>query len=317
MKINQLLLLLLIFISLNATAQLGIKETNSAPNSKAMLDVESANKGILIPRLTSLARDAIASPPDGLLIYNNQTRKFNYFNNTIWRDALFGDLWETNGTAISYSTGAIGIGITTPTRNLVLNSSDGPDILIQQSGFSGNTANDGFMLGLNTTLDGEIWNFESANILFGTSNIERMRILANGNVGINQEFPTEKLDVNGNITVSLNVFLSNTSEVNRASTGNANLLPIAYGNVSATGDILGGTGNFSVTKLPMTNGIYEITVTGESITSTSNFIFSAVSLSANPQFSTCYPFSGVLRVETFEIGGSNQDGIFSFVIYKL
>lgn len=317
MKYKQITIVLIfsMIVSFKSFSQLGIKETNTAPNGKAMLDVESPNKGILIPRMATAARDAITSPPDGLMIYNNQTKKFNYFNNTIWRDALFGDLWETNGTAISYLTGFVSIGTTTPARNLVLNSSDGPDILIQQSAFSGNTATDGFMLGMNTTLDGEIWNFELANILFGTSNIERMRILANGNVGINQEFPSEKLDVNGNVTVSSNIFLSGTSEVNRASTGTANLLPIAYGNVSADGAILGGTGNFTVSRL--TTGIYEIDITGEDSYNTANFIFSAVSLSANPQFCTTYPFSGVIRVETFEIGGSNQDGIFSFVVYKL
>ncbi|MES2795330.1 MAG: hypothetical protein V4683_05155 [Bacteroidota bacterium] len=314
---NLFTLSLILFLQSETFAQLGINESSAAPNPSAMLHVDSPNKGILIPRMSTLTRDGIGSPPDGLMIYNNQTKKFNYFNNTIWQEALFGDIWELNGTSLSYSTGFVGIGSPTPTRNLVLNSADGPDILIQQSAFSGNTANDGFMLGTNTNLDGEIWNFESADIKFGASNIERMRITSSGNVGINNEAPTEKLDVNGNINVSLNILLSGTSEVNRTSTGAANMIPIAYGNVSAAGGILGGTGNFTVSKVPATNGIYEITVTGEAINSTTNYIFSAVSLSANPQFSTTYPFSGVLRVETFEIGGSNQDGTFSFVIYKL
>lgn len=319
MKINKLTYLCFLFLILFSNqfifAQLGIKETNTSPNPSAMLDVDSPNKGILIPRMNSAVRDAITSPPDGLMIYNNQTKKFNYFNNTIWRDALFGDIWELNGTSLSYSTGFVGIGITTPTRNLVLNSLGSPDILIQQSVFSGTTANDGFMFGTNTSFDGEIWNFETAGIRFGTSNSERMKILSNGNVGINDISPSEKLAVGGSIKLTGNILLSSTSEVNRSSTGAANMIPIAYGNVSAAGAVLGGTGNFTVSRIGV--GIYEITVTGESITSTSNYIFSAVSLSANPQFSTTYPFSGVLRVETFEVAGSNQDGIFSFVIYKL
>jgi hypothetical protein len=314
MKFNQLVYFFLFVLNTNVFAQLGIKETNIAPNPSAMLDVDSPNKGILIPRMNTAVRDAIASPPDGLMIYNSQTRKFNYFNNTAWQEALFADQWTVNSPNISYSGGFVGIGITTPTRDLVLNSLGSPDILIQQDVFTGKTSTDGFMLGTNTNFEGEIWNFESAGIKFGTSNIEQMRITSNGNVGIGNNSPLEKLEVTGNIKATGNILLT-TGEVNRTATGAANMVPIAYGNVAAAGNILGGTGNFTVSKIG--TGIYEITVSGENITSTAIYFFSAVPLSANPQFATAYPFSGVLRVETFEVGGSNQDGIFSFVVYKL
>ena len=315
-NLNASTFIFLLLFSVKSFSQLGIKETNSAPHPSAMLDVDSPNKGMLIPRMNTAVRDAITSPPDGLMIYNLQTKKFNYFNNTTWQEALFADQWTVNSPNISYSGGFVGIGLSTPTRDLVLNSLGSPDILIQQSVFTGNTSTDGFMLGTNTNFEGEIWNFESAGIRFGTNNLESMRILSNGNVGIGDSSPGEKLEVTGNIKASGNILLT-TGEVNRTTTGAANMVPIAYGNVAANGSILGGTGNFTVSKLPDTNGIYNITVSGESITSTAIYFFSAVPLSANPQFATAYPFSGVLRVETFEVGGSNQDGIFSFVIYKL
>jgi hypothetical protein len=315
MKLNTSTFLFLLLFSVKSFSQLGIKETNSAPHPSAMLDVDSPNKGILIPRMNTAVRDAIASPPDGLMIYNLLTKKINYFNNTAWQEALFADQWTVNSPNISYSGGFVGIGLTTPTRDLVLSSLGSPDILIQQDVFTGKTSTDGFMLGTNTSFEGEIWNFESAGIKFGTSNIERMKILANGNVGVDEPSPSEKLVVNGNIKASGNILLT-TGEVNRTATGAANMVPIAYGNVAAAGTILGGTGNFTVSRL--TTGIYEITVTGENITSTATYFFSTVPLSANPQFSTAYPFSGVLRVETFDgTSGSNQDGIFSFVVYKL
>lgn len=315
-NLNASTFLFLLFFSVKSFSQLGIKETNSAPHPSAMLDVDSPNKGMLIPRMNTAVRDAIASPPDGLMIYNSQTKKLNYFNNTAWQEALFADQWTVNSPNISYSGGFVGIGLTTPTRDLVINSLGSPDILIQQSVFTGNTSTDGFMLGTNTNYEGEIWNFESAAIKFGTSNIERMKILASGNVGIDEPSPSEKLVVNGNIKSTGNILLT-TGEVNRTATGAANMVPIAYGNVAANGSILGGTGNFTVSKIPDTNGIYNINVSGENITSTAIYFFSAVPLSANPQFATAYPFSGVLRVETFEVSGANQDGIFSFVLYKL
>ncbi len=317
MKHNLFTALFIVFFMINTLtfAQLGIKETNTAPHPSAMLDVESPNKGILIPRMNTAVRDAIGSPPDGLMIYNSQSRKFNYFNNTAWQEALFGDQWTVTGSNISYSGGFVGIGITTPTRDLVINSSFTPDILIQQSVFTGNTSTDGFMLGTNGFFDGEIWNFEDAGIRFGTSNFERMKILANGNVGINQEAPTEKLDVNGNITVSSNIFLSSTSEVNRTSTGAANMVPIVYGNVAAAGGILGGTGNFTVSRTAAGN--YEIAVNGETIVGTANYFFSVVPLSPNPQYATANSFNNNLKIEIFDINGVNQDGIFSFFVYKL
>ena len=84
MKIKQLtqllFFLIILFFANNIYAQLGVNATNAAPNAKAMLDVESTDKGVLIPRMSTTARNAIVSPPNGLMIYNNSTNKFNYFD---------------------------------------------------------------------------------------------------------------------------------------------------------------------------------------------------------------------------------------------
>jgi hypothetical protein len=52
-----------------AAAQVAINDDNSAPDSSAMLDVKSTNKGLLPPRMTKAQRDAIANPAIGLMIY--------------------------------------------------------------------------------------------------------------------------------------------------------------------------------------------------------------------------------------------------------
>ncbi len=122
MKINKLTILFLIFISIKSVAQLGVNATNAAPNAKAMLDVESADKGVLIPRMNTAARDAIASPPAGLMIYNNQTNKFNYYDGAAWQETFFGNQWAVNGSAISYSGGNVGIGTTTPAAQFNISS---------------------------------------------------------------------------------------------------------------------------------------------------------------------------------------------------
>jgi hypothetical protein len=86
MKTSISQLIFLLFFSNQIYAQLGIKETNTPPNLKAMLDVDSPNKGVLIPRMSTTTRDGIGSPPAGLMIYNSTTNQFNYWNGTVWSD---------------------------------------------------------------------------------------------------------------------------------------------------------------------------------------------------------------------------------------
>lgn len=69
------------FISFFSTnAQVGIGTTSPDPSS--ILDVNSTTKGILLPRLTTSQRNAIASPANGLIIYNTDTNNIEYNSNT-------------------------------------------------------------------------------------------------------------------------------------------------------------------------------------------------------------------------------------------
>lgn len=62
----------------------GINNDNTQPAASAMLDVKSTEKGILIPRMTSGERIAIAAPANGLMVYDITTNGFWYFNGTTW-----------------------------------------------------------------------------------------------------------------------------------------------------------------------------------------------------------------------------------------
>ncbi len=53
-----------------------------APNSSAIMDVSSTDKGILLPRMTTIQRDAISLPSNGLQIYNTDTSCLNIYNKT-------------------------------------------------------------------------------------------------------------------------------------------------------------------------------------------------------------------------------------------
>lgn len=53
--------------------------------ASAALAVTSTTQGFLPPRMTTTQRDAIASPADGLIIYNTTTHKLNVRENGVWR----------------------------------------------------------------------------------------------------------------------------------------------------------------------------------------------------------------------------------------
>jgi hypothetical protein len=59
----------------------------NTPNAASIMDLVSTNKGVLIPRLTTAQRNAIAGlgvTHEGLLIYNASTDEFNYWDGTQW-----------------------------------------------------------------------------------------------------------------------------------------------------------------------------------------------------------------------------------------
>ena len=58
----------------------------TTPAAAALLDLSSASLGFLPPRLTTEQRDAIASPPEGLTIYNRTTKRLNIHDGDAWRE---------------------------------------------------------------------------------------------------------------------------------------------------------------------------------------------------------------------------------------
>ncbi len=69
----------LLFGRLSAQS-ISFNEDGSAPDSSAMLDVSSTTQGVLIPRMTSTQRDAIAKPATGLLIFQTDNTAGFYMN---------------------------------------------------------------------------------------------------------------------------------------------------------------------------------------------------------------------------------------------
>lgn len=84
MKLRQFLIFtLLTVLSYNLSAQIGIGTTN--PDNSSILDVESDEKGILIPRMTALERIGITAPAEGLMVYQTDDVKgFYFYDGSSW-----------------------------------------------------------------------------------------------------------------------------------------------------------------------------------------------------------------------------------------
>ncbi|MHA4812408.1 tail fiber domain-containing protein [Flavitalea flava] len=106
------------FSQLIFAQNIGINETGAVPDASAILDVSATNKGMLVPRMTSLQRTAIATPATGLQVYDTDAKSFWYYNGTAWIELSTGsstNFWGLNGTHIfNNNAGNVGIGLNTP-----------------------------------------------------------------------------------------------------------------------------------------------------------------------------------------------------------
>src|SRR5690554_780678 len=90
-KLNILVVSLFIgsFSLLNAQDNVGIGTTT--PEATAVLDVSANDKGMLVPRLTTAQRVGIASPAEGLLVYDVDNECFYYYKtSTNWESLCAG-----------------------------------------------------------------------------------------------------------------------------------------------------------------------------------------------------------------------------------
>ena len=77
--------ILLLVVGLRARAQ-SVGVGTSTPDASAILDVKATDKGLLPPRLTAAQRAAIASPAQGLLVYQTDGVQlgFWYYTGAAW-----------------------------------------------------------------------------------------------------------------------------------------------------------------------------------------------------------------------------------------
>lgn len=230
-NISLILMLSLCFLT-SLQAQVAINETNNSPAASAMLDIESTDKGLLAPRMTTAQRTAIASPATGLLVYDNDTNSFWYYNGTTWvnsSDTTDVDWLRSNGTSPTginqaiYRTGNIGIGAaaSNPSFPVDVIGTGGERIrtYTQDGVFAGYVAKNStreFFMGVQATY--ETTDASSGfHIYDNTAGSQRFVIDEDGDVGIGQANPNAKLHVNGDFRL-----VDGTQGVSKILTSDAN-----------------------------------------------------------------------------------------------
>lgn len=202
----------------------------SLPNASAILDIKSVNKGLLIPRMTTVQRTAIITPAVGLIVFDITTNGLWFYNGTVWNVLSSGsstNYWSATGNDIyNNNTGNVGIGTTAPfayghggnnkiaeISNLNTGSNIQSHLILSTNGNSGAA---GGITWASQSVPGAEKRLGFIGDAYETSNAarmlfytrdeagtlgERLTVLGNGNAGIGLSTPLAKLHIAGNVKI--------------------------------------------------------------------------------------------------------------------
>ena len=89
---NLIFTICFIAFTTSAFTQVGINTDNSAPDPSAMLDVQSIDKGMLVPRMSSAQRTIISNAATGLLVFDLDTETFWFYDDNGWTELISGNV---------------------------------------------------------------------------------------------------------------------------------------------------------------------------------------------------------------------------------
>ena len=84
MKKEKALIIVIVALIINFTSSAQVGIGTSTPDGSSILDLTSTSQGVLAPRMTSAQRTAIASPAEGLLVFDTDESSFYFFNASSW-----------------------------------------------------------------------------------------------------------------------------------------------------------------------------------------------------------------------------------------
>jgi hypothetical protein len=171
-----------------------VTSSNVISNRVTILDANISN---YVTRASNQLANAILDTSNNIIDYI----KINSSSSSSSSSSV--SQWISSNNILFYIAGSnVGIGTINPVDELHLHNTR----TFQSVGIrltdatTGATSNDGILIEKDTSSNLKLWNYENAHIIFGTSNQEKMRILANGNIGIGTNNASAPLTIYTNAT---------------------------------------------------------------------------------------------------------------------
>lgn len=162
-KIFSFLIYFICFAVLTKAQSISVNTDGSAADNSSILDVKSTTKGMLVPRMTTAQRTAIAAPATGLLVFDTDTKTFWFYSGLLWTNistASGGSFTLPFNGSVNNSTSAFN----------VLNTGNGAAIEGSGSagaGVYGNSFNGAGVNALSTNGFGIIANSTNSSAVYG------------------------------------------------------------------------------------------------------------------------------------------------------
>lgn len=212
-----------------------INTDGSTPNPSAILDIKSTIRGFLMPRMTTLQRNAIATPAAGLKVYDTDTKTFWFYNSAAWVEISTGSNgWNLTGNSVTNpATHFIGTTDEQPLRFRVNNLWAGEIHPASGNLFLGIAAGQSNTAGEGNTATGDHSLFANTDGTFNTAN--GSYTLASNTTGYNNTAIgsyalTSNSTGNSNIAIGRNTLFVNTTGNNNTANGVGALFSNTAGN---------------------------------------------------------------------------------------
>ena len=110
-KIHFLFALSAILVNSSLSGQNNVGIGTTAPNANSILELQSTTQGVLVPRMTSVQRIAIAVPTEGLMVYDIDVDCFFFYETTTaaWKNLCSAATGSVGATGPAGSNGTNGI----------------------------------------------------------------------------------------------------------------------------------------------------------------------------------------------------------------
>ena len=110
-KIHFLFALSAILVGSSLSGQNNVGIGTTTPNANSILELQSTTQGVLVPRMTSVQRLAIAVPTEGLMVYDIDVDCFFFYETTTaaWKNLCSASTGSVGATGPAGSNGTNGI----------------------------------------------------------------------------------------------------------------------------------------------------------------------------------------------------------------